>query len=106
MVVDQTRRWIEKAVIGLNLCPFAKAVYVKEQIRYRVSTVQTQEELLEHFDDELQLLADADPTIIDTTLLIHSASLRDIYQKLRPLLTLPPDPPAKPRREIGFHTKS
>lgn len=43
---------------------------------------------------------------IDHTLLIHDASLRDIYQKLRPLLTLPPEAPAKPKREIGFHTKS
>lgn len=43
---------------------------------------------------------------IDHTLLIHDASLRDIYQKLRPLLTPSPEPQAKPRREIGFHAKS
>ena len=39
---------------------------------------------------------------IDKTLLIHDAALRDIYQKLRPLLE-PPPPPPKP--EIGFHVK-
>ena len=31
-----TRRWLERAVIGLNLCPFAKAVHVRGQIHYAV----------------------------------------------------------------------
>ncbi|MDB6112777.1 MAG: uncharacterized protein JWR69_4527 [Pedosphaera sp.] len=39
---------------------------------------------------------------IDKTLLTHDAALRDIYQKLLPLLAPPPDPP---RKEIGFHLK-
>jgi hypothetical protein len=39
---------------------------------------------------------------IDKTLLTHDTALRDIYQKLRPLLAPPPEPP-KP--EIGFHVK-
>jgi hypothetical protein len=39
---------------------------------------------------------------IDKTLLLHDSALRDIYQKLRPLLEPPPLPP-KP--EIGFHIK-
>src|SRR5438034_11283638 len=39
---------------------------------------------------------------IDKTLLMHDLALRDIYQKLRPLLEPPPQPP-KP--EIGFHIK-
>jgi hypothetical protein len=39
---------------------------------------------------------------IDKTLLIHDAGLRDIYQKLRPLLAPPPEQ-LKP--EIGFHVK-
>ncbi len=38
---------------------------------------------------------------IDKTLLTHDVALQDIYQKLRPLLAPPPDPP---RKEIGFHT--
>ncbi|WP_395753165.1 ORF6N domain-containing protein [Prosthecobacter sp.] len=37
---------------------------------------------------------------IDNTLLIHDASLRDVYKKLMPLLT---PPPAPPRKQIGFH---
>jgi hypothetical protein len=32
-VVTATVQWLERAVIGLNLCPFAKAVHVKKQIR-------------------------------------------------------------------------
>jgi hypothetical protein len=39
---------------------------------------------------------------IDKTLLLHNTALRDIYQKLLPLLAPPPIPP-KP--EIGFHVK-
>ena len=37
---------------------------------------------------------------IDKTLLRHDAALRDVYQKLLPLLQPPPDPP---KRRIGFH---
>jgi hypothetical protein len=39
---------------------------------------------------------------IDKTLLIHDVALREIFEKLRPLLVPPPVPP-KP--EIGFHVK-
>jgi hypothetical protein len=76
-IVAATRRWLERAVIGLNLCPFAKAVYVKEQVRYVVSPARTPEELLETLMNELQDLADADPEKIDTTLLIHPFVLTD-----------------------------
>ena len=72
-----TRTWLEKAVIGLNLCPFAKAVHVKGQIRYVVSLAQTPEALLEALIRELQFLAQADPEKIDTTLLIHPHALAD-----------------------------
>ena len=45
-IIAATRRWLERAVIGLNLCPFAKAVVVKEQVRYVVSPARTPEALL------------------------------------------------------------
>lgn len=61
VVVAATVHWLEQAVIGLNLCPFAKAVYVKGQIRYVVSDADTPEALLEKLMEELQYLADADP---------------------------------------------
>lgn len=76
-VIAATRHWVEQAVIGLNLCPFAKAVYVKEQVRYVVSPATTPEALLEQLMDELQMLSDVDADQIDTTLLIHPFVLTD-----------------------------
>ena len=76
-VIDATREWIEKAVIGLNLCPFAKAVYVKNQVRYVVSSAPHLDGLLEDLDRELDFLAAADPAEVDTTLLIHPTLLGD-----------------------------
>ena len=76
-IIAATRNWLEKAVIGLNLCPFAKAVHVKKQIRYIVSNATTPEALLETLMNELQLLSDTDPDTIDTTLLIHPFVLTD-----------------------------
>ena len=76
-VIAATRQWIEKAVIGLNLCPFARAVYVKNQVRFVVSAAPHLDGLLEDLDRELDFLAAADPELIDTTLLIHPALLPD-----------------------------
>ncbi len=76
-IIAATQLWLEKAVIGLNLCPFAKAVHVKKQIRYVVSTAATPEALLEELISELRALQDADPEKIDTTLLIHPYVLTD-----------------------------
>lgn len=75
--IAETRRWIERAVIGLNLCPFAKAVYVKEQVRLVLSDASTPEALLEELAEELVLLRDTDPDQIDTTLIIHPDVLTD-----------------------------
>jgi len=75
--IAATRAWLEKAVIGLNLCPFAKAVHVGGRIRYRVSRATTPDELLADLGDELRLLAAADPDVVDTTLLIHPQVLAD-----------------------------
>jgi len=76
-IIAATQRWLEKAVIGLNLCPFAKAVHVKNQIRYVVSSATSPEALLEDLMEELRMLQDADPDKIDTTLLIHPHVLGD-----------------------------
>jgi hypothetical protein len=76
-VIAAMRQWIEKAVIGLNLCPFAKAVYVKNQVRFVVSHAPHLDGLLEDLDRELDFLAAADPDEIDTTLLIHPTLLPD-----------------------------
>jgi hypothetical protein len=76
-VLARTRRWLERAVIGLNLCPFAKAVHVKGQIRWVVSTATTPAQLLDDLQRELHHLAQADPQVVDTTLLIHPQVLTD-----------------------------
>jgi len=76
-IVAATRHWLEVAVIGLNLCPFAKAVHVKQQIRYAVTQASSESELLAVLRDELSLLAKADANEIDTTLLIHPQALTD-----------------------------
>jgi len=75
--VSSTQGWLERAVIGLNLCPFAKAVYVKRQIRFAVTAATTAEELLAELRRELEWLGRADPDEIDTTLLIHPQALGD-----------------------------
>lgn len=71
------RRWIEKAVIGLNLCPFAKAAYVKQQVRIVVSDASTESALLEQLGEELLLLRDTPADTTDTTLLVHPQALTD-----------------------------
>lgn len=78
-VIAQTRAWLEHAVIGLNLCPFAKAVHVRQQVRYVVSPVTDTESLLAQLADELKSLAGTDPAAIDTTLLIHPGVLQDFH---------------------------
>lgn len=76
-VIAATRDWVDKAVIGLNLCPFAKAVQVKGQVRYAVSGAADDDALLRDLTAELESLRDADPSEIDTTLLIHPHVLGD-----------------------------
>ncbi|MEG3790756.1 DUF1415 domain-containing protein [Lysobacter sp. CCNWLW3] len=72
-----TRRWLERAVIGLNLCPFAKAVVAKGQVRYVLSAATTPEALLEELAYELVRLQQTEPEQVDTTLLIHPQVLTD-----------------------------
>jgi hypothetical protein len=79
-VIKATAFWLEKAVIGLNLCPFAKAVHVKRQIRYVVSTAETEEELRRDLVTELETLRDTSPGEIDTTLLLHPWVLSDFFE--------------------------
>ena len=76
-VISATQRWLERAVIGLNLCPFAKAVHAKGQIRYVVSSATTPEALADDLLRELEFLAEANAEQVDTTLLIHPQVLTD-----------------------------
>ena len=77
VVLKQIRHWLEAAVIGLNLCPFTKAVYVKNQIRLVVSKARHADDLLEELDRELDLLVSTTAQEIETTLLIHPTLFED-----------------------------
>jgi hypothetical protein len=77
IVINDTRRWLERAVIGLNLCPFAKSVHVKGQVHYAVSGATTPNELLQDLKFELNQLLALDAAVRDTTLLIAPDCLQD-----------------------------
>ena len=76
-VIADTRRWLERAVIGLNLCPFAKSVHVKGQVHYAVSTATEGTGLRDDLVRELRDLAAADPEVRDTTLLVAPDAFAD-----------------------------
>ena len=76
-VEARVRRWLDRAVIGLNLCPFAKAVVAKGQVRIVVSDASTGRALLEQLGEELALLRDTAADLVDTTLLVHPHVLGD-----------------------------
>ena len=76
-VVALTVQWLERAVIGLNLCPFAKSVHVKGQIHYVVTAASTRADLLAVLKNELNGLLAQESTARDTTLLIAPAAFLD-----------------------------
>ena len=75
--IDETRAWLEHAVVGLNLCPFARAVVAKGQVRFVVTAATNEAELRNSLRAELALLAGAEPAEVDTTLLICPRALPD-----------------------------
>ena len=76
-IIAGTQVWLERAVIGLNLCPFAKSVFVKKQVRYALTAASTPDDLLAELERELTRLAETDPAELDTTLLIHPLAMTD-----------------------------
>ena len=80
VVIAETRHWLERAVIGLNLCPFARAEYVRNRIAFRVSAAMTPEALVSDLEAALRELVAANPERIETTLLIHPWVLGDFLE--------------------------
>jgi hypothetical protein len=80
LVIDDTRGWLHRAVIGLNLCPFAKSVDVKGLVHYAVSQSTGHSDLLVDLRTELNGLAALEPTVRDTTLLIVPYALTDFIE--------------------------
>ena len=79
-IVDATRRWLEKAVIGLGLCPFAESVYRRDSVRFQVSEHRTAVGLVDELRAELMHLHDSDARQCETTLLIHPWVLNDFME--------------------------
>jgi len=77
LAIAETRAWVERAVIGLNLCPFAKAPQVKGRVRYIASTARDIETLLTTLIEEVERLAEVSDEQIETTLLVHPHALGD-----------------------------
>ncbi len=75
--IADTRQWIERAVVGLNLCPFARTPFLEKRVCFRVSHARDTDSLLEDLCGELQTLHAADPEECETTLLIAPFVLAD-----------------------------
>ena len=76
----ETRAWVQRAVVGLNLCPFAKAPFVKDQIRFVVCESDDPRVLLDMLCAQMNELAVADPSLVETTLVIHPNALTDFAE--------------------------
>jgi hypothetical protein len=79
-IIAATRLWLERSVIGLNLCPFAESVYRADRVRFRVSEQRSASALLDDLRSELRELQAADPLRCETTLLIHPWVLTDFIE--------------------------
>jgi hypothetical protein len=79
-IIDATRRWVERAVIGLGLCPFAESVYLRNGVRFHVSEQRSAAGLLDELRSELMHLHTADTRQCETTLLIHPWVLNDFIE--------------------------
>src|SRR6202041_1238581 len=79
-IIAATHRWLERSVIGLNLCPFAEGVYRGGRVRMRVSDSRSASGLLAELRSELTGLHAADPGQCETTLLIHPWVLADFVE--------------------------
>ncbi|ULJ59709.1 DUF1415 domain-containing protein [Wielerella bovis] len=76
-IIQHTTEWLEKAVIGLNLCPFAKAPHAKKQIRIAISHAKHLDAFLEDLDKEIQRLLNTLAEELETTLLVHPTLFPD-----------------------------
>jgi hypothetical protein len=75
--IADTRRWLERAVVGLNLCPFAKAVMVKQQVHYAVANAGDAASILQDLQRELDAIVSLPARERDTTLLVIPQGMED-----------------------------
>jgi hypothetical protein len=79
-IIAATKAWVERSVVGLNLCPFAESPYRSGRVRFVVSEQRSAAALLRDLHTELNLLAAANPLQCETTLLIHPWVLTDFME--------------------------
>ena len=70
LVREDVQHWLEQAVVGLNLCPFAKAVVAHDRLRVRVSETRDPDVLMQQLEEELQWLVATPWEQVETTLLV------------------------------------
>ncbi|MCT8334862.1 DUF1415 domain-containing protein [Leptospira sp. 85282-16] len=80
-ILDKTKNWILKSVIGLNLCPFAKLPFQSNTIRYVISDSKTKKDLLFTLESELKYLSESEPLLTETTLIVHPYVLEDFLDQ-------------------------
>ena len=80
--LEKSQRWVEKVVVGLNLCPFAKPVLKANSLRYALTSEESQEQLAKFFLSELDTISQADEADIATTLVLMPKGLTDFYDYL------------------------
>jgi hypothetical protein len=77
MEVKLVRKWVEEAVLGLGLCPFAGEHWHAGRVRVVTTAAASESALLDDLRAEITALDEADPAILETTLLIVPSLLRD-----------------------------
>ncbi len=85
--LEKSQRWVEKVVVGLNLCPFAKPVLKANSLRYALCSDESDKQLVQFFLSELDMISQADESDIATTLVVMPNGLADFYDYLDFLAT-------------------
>ena len=67
--IEEVRRWVERVVVGLDLCPFARSPLESDSIRMVESRAEDEAALLAELLQELELL-EADEPEAETTLIV------------------------------------
>ncbi|MEH6446428.1 MAG: DUF1415 domain-containing protein [Oceanospirillaceae bacterium] len=80
--LESSQQWVEKIVVGLNLCPFAKPVIKANGLRYALTQSVVRDELIAFFLAELELISNANELTIATSLVIYPNALGDFYDYL------------------------
>jgi len=73
----ETRAWVERAVIGLRLCPYAAGPHRLRRVRYACSRARDADALVADLAEEIRHLLAAPPDTVETTLLVHPWVLRE-----------------------------